>query len=476
MGTKGLLAAILPFCFYMTQGTVPQTQQVVLRGDVITPTEVLSNGLVSIAGGKIDRVEAAAGQPRAWVETGSYIFPGLIDLHDHLTWNFLPRWKPNQLFNNRYEWQQTAAYKAALLDPHNSVVADHGLTCDADRFGEIKAIVGGATSAVGGLTTSSPNSQDNNCALGLVRNLDGYSDFNQEKPKVRYEVFPFEMRLFDTAQVNADLNSGALNAFLIHVGEGKASDAASAREFKMLFKNGDGFLRPGVSVIHGTAFGKYEFEQMAAHQVGLIWSPRSNIELYGSTTDVRTAKETCPALTNDALPAKKCVKIALAPDWSPSGSDGMLEELQYAAAWNASQRPPVFDDAELVKMATVVPAQLVGADKLIGSISKGLHADLLLIRKSNMTPYQALWHATPADVRLVMIGGLPVYGDQDLMERLLPGRQLESLVVCGTAKRLYIEPKKGIPETQKTFQQISEELKSKLATSHLPLAELAPCK
>jgi hypothetical protein len=50
------------------------------------------------------------------------------------------------------------------------------------------------------------------------------------------------------------------------------------------------------------------------------------------------------------------VKIALAPDWSPSGSDGMIEELKYAATGNASQVSPVFDNAELAKMATAIPA------------------------------------------------------------------------------------------------------------------------
>jgi hypothetical protein len=29
--------------------------------------------------------------------------------------------------------------------------------------------------------------------------------------------------------------------------------------------------------------------------------------------------------------------IAIAPDWSPSGSNGMVEELQYASQWNGQQ-------------------------------------------------------------------------------------------------------------------------------------------
>jgi cytosine/adenosine deaminase-related metal-dependent hydrolase len=465
MRATRLLAAVLLLSFCIAQGAVGQVQQVILRGTVVTPGEVMSDGLVSISGSRIAQVEAFSARAQGVMETDSYIFPGLIDLHDHITWNFLPRWKPNELFSNRYEWQQRTAYKLALDGPHGKVVADHELACDAERFGEIKAIAGGATSVVGGLG-GAPNTNQNNCIIGLARNLDNYSGFDQSvlnKEKVRYEIFPFEMGLADVAQVRADLNSGELKAFLIHVGEGKPSDAASAREFRMLAKRGDGFLRPGVSVIHGVALGKAEFKQMADNNVGLIWSPRSNIELYGSTTDVRSAKEAG-------------VKIALAPDWSPSGSDGMLEELKYAATWNAAQFPPVFDDSELAKMATLIPAQLAGADKQIGSIAKDRYADLLLIRKSRMEPYQALLHANPADVRLVMVGGQPMYGDRDLMERMLPGHQLETVTVCGKAKALYIEPQKSVPETQKTFKQMSEELESRLAAWGASLAQLTSCQ
>lgn len=455
--------------FWVSHCPAQQTEQLVLRGTVATPSELLPNGFVAISGSKILRVGPFPGQSlkSTVIETDSFIFPGLIDLHNHITWNLFPRWKPGELFSNRYEWQQRKEYKAALDGPHSQLAADHGLICDADRFGEIKAIVGGATSVVGSLTPT-PNTNDNACIEGLARNLDNYSGFDGallNLEKVRYEVFPFEMKLGDAAQVRPDLDSGKLKAFLIHVGEGKPSDAASAREFRMLAKRGDGFLHAGVSVIHGVALGKPEFKQMAEAGVGLIWSPRSNIELYGATTDVRSAKEAG-------------VKIALAPDWSPSGSDGLIEELKYAATWNASQIPPVFDldGKELVKMATTIPAQLAGVGKQIGSLSEGLYADLLLIRKTGTDAYQALLHANPGDVRLVMVGGIPVYGDRDLMDRLLPGSNLETITVCGYSKAVYMDPQTAVPETQKSFKQISEELESKLTAWRTSLSELAPCQ
>ena len=153
-----------------------------------------------------------------------------------------------------------------------------GLVQGSDRFGEIKAIVGGATSVVGSLTPT-PKTDDNACIEGLARNLDNYSGFDGavlNHETLRYEVFPFEMKLGDAVQVRADLDSGKLRAFVIHVAEGKPTDAASAREFKMLAKRDDGFLRHGVSIIHGVALGKADFVQMASADMGLIWSPRSN--------------------------------------------------------------------------------------------------------------------------------------------------------------------------------------------------------
>ena len=458
--TFSILLSVIP-CFSQTDPSV------ILRGTVVTPSEILPDGVISVSGARISDVTTFSSRPKdSAVETDSFIFPGMIDLHDHITWNLLPRWKPNELFSNRYEWQQRTAYKIALDGPHAKLSTDHVLICDADRFGEIKAIIGGSTSVVGSLTPS-PNTDDNGCIIGLARNLDNYSGFDGttlNHEKLMYEVFPFEMKLSDASRVRSDLDSGALKAFLVHVGEGKPSDAASAREFKMLAKRGDGFLRPGVSVIHGVALSRTELKQMADAGVGLIWSPRSNIELYGATTDVRTAKELG-------------LKIALAPDWSPSGSDGMIEELKYAATWNASQVPPVFDDAELVRMATSVPAMLAGADRQIGSLTKGLYADLLLIRRSGKSnAYEALLHAHATDVRLVVIGGVPTYGDWDLMNKLLPNRHLEPLTICGTAKALYIEPQNGVPESQKTFKQISSELTLKLSAWGTSLAELAPCQ
>jgi cytosine/adenosine deaminase-related metal-dependent hydrolase len=141
--------------------------------------------------------------------------------------------------------------------------------------------------------------------------------------------------------------------------------------------------------------------------IGLIWSPRSNYELYGATADVIGAKAAG-------------VTIALAPDWSPTGSDGLLGELKYAAAWNETQPEPPFDDRALFRMATAEAARLAGADDKIGALKAGLYADLLVLARSRPDAYAALDHAAPADVELVVASGQPVYGDPALAQAARP--------------------------------------------------------
>jgi hypothetical protein len=62
------------------------------------------------------------------------------------------------------------------------------------------------------------------------------------------------------------------------------------------------------------------------------------------------------------------------------------------------------------------------------------------------------------------------------MNKLLPGRHLEPITVCGAPKGLYIEPQRDVPESLKTFKQIASELALKLSSWGTSLAELAPCQ
>lgn len=439
------------FLLFCTLGiAAAQSTAVALTGTVITPDGIVPNGTVLIQNGVITAVGGQVTLPAGTktVATGGVIAPGLIDLHNHLAWNVLPRWKPPVEYGTRYDWQQKPVYSLLMKEPYEALVRA-GLECQMERYGEVKAIVEGETSVVGGAMAA--------CDRGLARNLDFDPELGAGLGKIVYDIFPLTMSEHTLAGVNAALGDKPRGSLLIHVGEGSPNNASAAQEFYEV--EARGLLQPGVSFIHGDALTPGNFAAMAKAGVGLIWSLRSNIELYGETTNVAAAK------------AAK-VTIALAPDWSLTGSDGMLSELNYASTWNLAQ--PVFSDSELVTMATANAATLVGLQDRIGSVAANHAADLLVLRDAGKAAGKdANWtvtHAGPEDVALVMIGGVATYGDPQWMKQLAAG-PTETLHVCGTEKLVSFatetQPQGSFAATEKALDQALRGQGRRLA----PLAE-----
>jgi|ERR1700722_1263050 len=445
-----ILSAALLYC---------QEGKYAISGTLVTPRGVVDNGVVLISQGAIEGIGANIPLPKGTpvIETGGVIFPGLIDLHNHLVWNVFPRWTPPALTCNRYDWQALPDYAAKLSGPEAQLI-DRGLGCDMERYAEIKAMLGGATSVVGSFSPTDADPHRNDCDRGLARNLDFFSGlYSQEMnaEPVDYEVFPFEIASAKAQSIRDSLSSGKLKALLIHVSEGQ--DASAAREYRML--KASGFLRPGVSVIHGVALQQSQFQEMAAKGVGLIWSPHSNFALYGRTVDIASAK-------------KAGLTIAISPDWSPSGSNSMVEELQYAFQWSNGKPQKIFEGQDFVEMATANPAKLVGANDKIGSLAAGMAADIVVFPKKADSPSSALLNADPGSIRLVLVGGKAKLGDPDLMKKLLPDRKFDALMVCQHEKSLNIEDDTG----GESWNQIVSNLTNELKTAKSSLSDLAECK
>ena len=386
-------------------------QTFALTGTVLAPDGPIEHGTVLVRDGSIVAVGTDLSLPRDVQRIDvrdAIIAPGWIDLHNHMSFNVFPRWKPTQEFGARYDWIQKPVYNVLIAAPHKELV-DQGLVCEAERYAELKALAQGETSTVG---------SEHNCpAVNLTRKLDIDPGF-ANAPTTIYNVFPFQMTAEQREAADKVLGASSHGSLLIHVSEGAPRDASASREFAM-FKQ-QGFMRPGVSIIHGVAIPPTGFAEMAKAGVGLVWSPRSNIELYGDTADIA-----------DAHTAG--VMIALAPDWSPTGSVGMLGELQYAAAWNVVQTPAPFTDRELVLMATADPAKMVDLDSHIGSIMADRAADLVVIRRTAKDVYASLTHAAPQDVMLTVVRGKAVFGDVSMMKQW-NGRAGDSVQICGEAK------------------------------------------
>src|SRR5215207_11328620 len=88
-----VIAVILAAALVMPAGATSQDAgNILLRGTIVTPDGVLKHGYILIEDGRIVEVTDQMPDPNASVivNTESIIFPGLIDLHNHVSWNVLP--------------------------------------------------------------------------------------------------------------------------------------------------------------------------------------------------------------------------------------------------------------------------------------------------------------------------------------------------------------------------------------------------
>jgi cytosine/adenosine deaminase-related metal-dependent hydrolase len=429
-----------------------------ISGTLVTPRGVIENGKMVVVNDRIQDIGSDPVLPKdaVIIQVDGIVFPGLIDLHNHLTWNVLPRWRLPSPVANRYEWQAMPEYAASLSRPQGALIAK-GAGCDMERYAEIKALLGGATSVVGsyGPTPAAPHRND--CVKGLARNLDVfsglYSDQVNAEP-LRNEVFPFEISWEQAKAIRDGLGSRDLKAVIFHVGEGK--DASAAREFRML--KARGFLRPGVSIIHGVALREADFRELAANGVGFIWSPKSNFELYATTANIESAKAAN-------------VTIALAPDWSPSGSSGLLDELNVAMTWNR-EHGQVFSDLEMLQMVTTNPARLAGLSDRIGALAPGMMADFIVLPKVGSSPLSSLLDSKPASIKLVVVGGTPLLGTPDYLQKFQDAKNIDTVTVCGQQKALNIRQDTG----GDSWMTIEARLTSALTSLGTSLAELSECR
>ena len=460
---------------------VGRPDRILLSGTLVTP-DTAFDGEILVEGDTITCVASScSGEPAAAdasvVQTNGIVFPGLIDTHNHILFDIFDEtdWTPSKVYGNHNQWPNEARY-GAMVDAKQYLNGEGGspvsIGCEMEKYGEVKALIAGTTSVVG-----AANPANRECYGSLARTVDqSANDLGADRVQVA-TLFP------STSSADAvcrNFQDGTTDAYLIHVAEGV--DASALGEFAKLgtVTTVDGCLySPKTTIVHGTALGDAELSTMAAHQMSLVWSPRSNVFLYGGGVDLtRTA--------NIPLALSKGINVALAPDWSIGGSQDLLDELRFADQVDHTVWGNVLTPQMLARMVTINAARALGLDATLGSLAVGKKADLMVVAGDRSMPFDALLSATPAKVQLVLVGGVPLYGDVNLepLAPALPG--CDDLAICGASKFLCAAESSGTVANKlgQTFPDIVATLTTELqryddlaltAWKFSPLAPLVSC-
>lgn len=360
-----------------------------LRGCILTPKQKIEDGYVEVVGSIIRRVGEAkpdAGIPVIDTKKG-VILPGLIDLHGHPEYNVFAAWEPPKLYKNRGQWRRSDAYKAVVKTPWKVLKPLHR---QMTRYAEIRALVSGVT-AIQGASEDYPQEE------ALVRNVD-LRIFGQHKARTSIDL---KRDVEKHAQWRQEITDQKVTAFYVHLAEGV--DETSMKEFDYL-KNEAKLLTAATVIIHGTALIPAQLQDVKDAGAKLVWSPQSNLRLYGKTTDIATA-------------LSLGIPVGLGADWLPSGSPNLLAELKIA--WREiKQQHGSITAKQLVTMVTSGAAEIAGLGDHLGLLAAQRPADIVVLERRYDDPWENVIEAHPSWIDLVTIGGDLTYGRPEWIKKL----------------------------------------------------------
>src|SRR5262252_10506531 len=171
-------------------------------------------------------------------ETGGTLFPGLIELHNHLSYNVLPLWSPvPKLFQHRGQWPDHPDYRKLISGPM-TVVGEYldaegkpALLASLVRYVECKCLLGGVTTSQGIMLNS--NAGIRRYYRGLLRNVEQTDDPDLSEAQGRIaDVDAKDAHAFLVRLQKED------SCFLLHLSEGVTepgqTDSIARRHFLAL--------------------------------------------------------------------------------------------------------------------------------------------------------------------------------------------------------------------------------------------------
>lgn len=224
-------------------------------------------------------------------------------------------------------------------------------------------------------------------------------------------------------------------AVIAHLAEGRRDDEYNKKEYEIVKLLGLDVAK--MNFVHGVGIPKENLAELATKDIGLIWSPFSNLILYSQTLDIAAALQAG-------------VTIAIGSDWLPTGTKSVLEEVKIARryilkdvdgegllrAFGGETQSQAKMDEVLFRMMTENPARMINhsdiqvgevtranpsgySEAAVGTIAPGAMASVIVASHQDANPYTNLVKMTnEKDINLVVIDGKPAYGNRSYLDLL----------------------------------------------------------
>jgi cytosine/adenosine deaminase-related metal-dependent hydrolase len=314
----------------------------------------------------------------------SFVYPSLINTHDHLQGNYRPAIGPKAgTFYLTWQPWDNDLKSSATFTERSKLSREELYTLSS-----YKCIFSGVTT----VNDHFPHALNHKILPNLpIRAIYEYG--------LAHEATSYDLKWGDG--VKAEHEKAVKNnwPFITHLCEG--FDEESMHSLETLEKLG--VLDSHCLLVHCISMSDADIKKAAQAGVSISLCPSSNMLMFNVTAKIRKM-------------LKAGLNLTIGTDSSASGPANLLEEIKNIRRLYQNMYGEDLSAEKIFEMITINGAKAFWMQDRIGSLEEGKLGDILVIKARMDDPYENLVGASMDDIELLALAGKPLYGEQRFFE------------------------------------------------------------
>ena len=354
------------------------SEYILKQGVLVTAGKKPHTGDLNISGTKITSSKFKKGTVIDLKER-SFVYPSLINTHDHLQGNYRPPVGPPK-----------GTYYLTWAPWDKDLKASDTFRERSNLSREELYALSGYKCLFSGVTTVNdhfPQSLNNAILPTLpIRAILEYG--------LAHEVSSYDLKWGDGVEVEYQRAVKNKWPFITHLSEGfdeEAMNGVKALESLKILDN-------HCLLVHCIGFSDEDIKKVARAGASVSWCGFSNMFMFNVTAKIRKM-------------LKAGVNVTVGTDSSATGSANLLEEIKYDRKLYQDQYGEDLPPRTIFEMITANAAKAFWMQDRVGTLEEGKLGDILVMKAKKDDPYENLVTASMEDIELLTLAGVPIYGE-----------------------------------------------------------------
>jgi cytosine/adenosine deaminase-related metal-dependent hydrolase len=333
-----------------------------------------------------ETISAPGGGPALDLRGRSVVYPALINTHDHMRGNYLPRVGP-----------APGSFYLTWLPWDNDLKASETFTERSKLSAEDIYALSAYKNLFSGVTTVNdhfPQAWNKHILPSLpIRAILNYG--------LAHEASSYDLHWGDGIETEHRRAVRNNWPFITHLAEGFDRESMGGLEYLERL----GVLDKHCLFVHCIGFSDEDILKVARAGASVSWCAASNMFMFNVTCKIRKLLQAG-------------VNVSIGTDSTHTGSYNLFEEIHYARELYRRLYGEDLPGRSLFDMVTLNAARAFWMQDRLGTLEEGKLADILILRGRLDDPYENFAAASMEDVEFLSLAGRPVYGETRFIDSL----------------------------------------------------------